>query len=169
MPRFSIDGRKLSLSAFAEHVDRLSLDRWRPDMIVLHNTAIPSLKDRPHGFSAANMEDLRHYYGRVQGWSGGPHLFVDGTGIWLFNPLDRRGVHSPSWNARSWGVEMLGDYETERFDSGDGLRVRENAVAALTVMFRRLDLSPSDAHFKLHREDPRTTHACPGKHVDKEG
>ena len=135
---------------------------------MLHNTAVPSLEDRPNGFSAANMEELRHYYAEVRGWHGGPHLFVDQTGIWVFNPLDRPGVHSPSWNRTSWGVEMLGDYETEPFDSGEGLLVRENAVAALGALFRRLGVPPDDARFKLHREDPKTTHLCPGKNVHKE-
>ena len=168
MPRFPIVGRAFDPAAFADYAAHVPLESWRPDLVVLHNTAVPSLAQRPRGLTAANLQDLAHYYGEVQGWRGGPHLFVDQTSIWVLNPLDRRGVHSPSWNARGWGVEMLGDYDAEPFDAGDGLRVRRNAVAALAALFRRLGVPPDDAHFRLHREDPKTTHACPGANVRKE-
>jgi len=60
---------------------------------------------------------------------------------------------------------LLGDYENDDFESGRGLRVRENAVAALATLSAILGI---DAHtIRLHREDPLTTHACPGKHVRK--
>ena len=170
MPNFTIVGKRFSPEEFRAYLAGLALAGFKPDMVVLHNTAVPSLKDRPNGFSAANMVDLEHYYGVVLGWKGGPHVFVDQNdpGIWVFNPLDRRGTHSPSFNSRSWGVEMLGDYATEGFDSGPGLRVQENAIEVLAAMFLRLGLQPTDEHFKIHREDPETTHLCPGKNVHKE-
>ena len=167
MPLFPIVGKRFTAAQFVDYAAHVPLGDWKPDLIVLHNTAVPTLKQRPTGFSESSMEDLRQYYGEVQDWNGGPHLFVDQNGVWVFNPLDRRGTHSPSWNARSWGVEMLGDYATEPFDSGDGLRVQGNAIGALAALFRRLGLPPTDEHFKLHKEDPKTTHVCPGKHVDK--
>ena len=168
MPNFTIVGRKFSPSAFADYAAHVPLGEWRPSLVVLHNTAVPSLGSRPSGLSEANVADLRHYYADVQGWRGGPHLFVDQSGVWVFNPLDRKGVHSPSWNARSWGVEMLGDFAREPFDAGDGLRVHMNAVGALAALFRRLEVATvTDANFKVHKEDPKTTHDCPGKGVDK--
>lgn len=169
MPSFTIVAKRFSPDEFANYLAGFALTAWKPFMVVLHNTAVPTLKDRPNGFSAANMADLRHYYGEVQKWSGGPHLFVDPNGIWVFNPLDDPGVHSPSWNSTAWGVEMLGDYERESFETGPGLAVKTITVNALAMMFRRLGLKPDDAHFKLHREDPKTTHkGCPGKGVSKE-
>ncbi|RYG18752.1 N-acetylmuramoyl-L-alanine amidase [bacterium] len=168
MPLFPIVGKRFTPSAFADYAAHVPLGDWKPNLVVLHNTAIPSLKQRPNGFSEANIEDLRHYYGEVQNWKGGPHLFVDHVGIWVFNPLDRRGTHSPSWNARSWGVEMLGDFAVEPFDTGNGLRVQNHAVSALAALFRRLEIAQiTNANFKLHKEDPKTDHDCPGKHVDK--
>ena len=171
MPDFAIVARRFTPAAFVPYLAGISLRTFLPSMVVLHNTAVPTLADRPQGFSEGQIHDLEHYYAHVvegRGWSGGPHLFVDDLGIWGFNPLDKRGVHSPSWNAVSWGVEMLGDYETEGFDSGRGAKVRDNAVAALAAMFAKIGAQPDDAHFKLHHEDPRTTHACPGRHVAKE-
>ena len=167
MATFPIVGRRFSPGEFADYAAHVPLGDWRPDLVVLHNTAVPTLADRPQGLSEANIQDLRHYYADVQGWSGGPHLFVDGEGVWVFNPLDRRGVHSPSWNARSWGVEMLGDFATEPFDSGNGLKVQRNAMDALAALFRRLGMEAMNATLKLHKEDPRTTHDCPGRNVAK--
>jgi hypothetical protein len=168
MPLFPIVGKRFTPSAFADYAAHVPLGDWKPNLIVLHNTAVPTLKQRPTGFTESSMEDLRQYYGEVMKWNGGPHLFIDQVGIWVFNPLDRRGTHSPSWNGRSWGVEMLGDYAAEQFDSGDGLRVQTHAVGALAALFRRLEIAQvTDTNFKLHKEDPKTTHVCPGKHVDK--
>ncbi len=60
---------------------------------------------------------------------------------------------------------MLGDYETESFTSGRGLNVRRNTVAALATLCAILGI---ESHtMRLHREDPLTTHACPGKNVRK--
>jgi len=65
----------------------------------------------------------------------------------------------------SLGVEMLGDYATESFSEGRGLAVRKNAIAALAVLSSVLGLDP--ASLKLHKEDKKTTHICPGKNVIK--
>jgi hypothetical protein len=60
---------------------------------------------------------------------------------------------------------MLGNYETEAFDSGRGLAVHNNAMSALATLSAVLGLDP--ATIRLHKEDPLTTHHCPGKNVDK--
>ena len=60
---------------------------------------------------------------------------------------------------------MLGDYETEAFDSGRGLAVRKNTVAALATLSAILGIDSQT--MRIHREDPLTTHACPGKNVRK--
>jgi hypothetical protein len=90
---------------------------------------------------------------------------VDDNRIWVFTPLVVSGTHSPSWNKAALGVEMLGNYETEPFDSGRGLAVRRNTVAAIATMSAVLGLDCWS--MKIHREDPLTTHACPGKRVPK--
>jgi hypothetical protein len=83
--------------------------------------------------------------------------------IWAFTPLNTSGIHSPSWNNISWGVELVGDYDTEPF--GDA--VRQNAVAALAGLHALAGLDPNSLH--LHKEDPLTTHKqCPGNNVIKD-
>lgn len=168
-----IDGRGLSIDEFKKHVDGLNFV-WKPSGIAVHNTGNPSLNPLKnhgswHGSSIPPQrrvnEGLVSYY-KSQGWSAGPHLFIDDEKIWLFTPLNTPGVHSPSWNGTKIGIEMVGDYEIEAFDSGPGAKVRDNTVAALAILHAKLGLDPDT--IKLHREDPRTTHACPGKNVDKE-
>jgi len=56
---------------------------------------------------------------------------------------------------------MVGDYEVEAFSPA----VMNNAVSALASMHATLGLDP--VTLRLHKEDPRTTHNCPGKNVVK--
>jgi hypothetical protein len=83
----------------------------------------------------------------------------------VFTPLTVSGTHSPSWNKVALGVEMLGDYEHEAFNNGRGLNVRKNSVAALATLCAVLGIDSQT--MRLHREDPLTTHACPGSNVRK--
>jgi len=164
---FPIIGKRFTPDEFDAYVAGITLSTaFRPKFVVLHNTASPSLAQRPNGFSEQNMEDLRDFYSG-KGWSGSPHCFIDDTeaGIWVLNPLDRRGTHSPTFNSISYGIECLGDYDSELWNSGRGALVRANAVRAAAALCRKMDVLA--ATIKLHREDPATTHACPGKNVEK--
>ncbi|MDQ2772267.1 MAG: N-acetylmuramoyl-L-alanine amidase [Bacteroidota bacterium] len=161
-----IIGASFTPATFDQYCHLLHWLAWRPSFIVLHNTSIPTLADRPNGLSKGNILDLEQYYRHVQRWSAGPHLFIDDHQIWVFTPLTVSGVHSPSWNKVALGIEMLGEYQTEPFNSGRGALVHANAVAAVATLSAVLGLDP--ATLKLHKEDPRTTHkGCPGKHVVK--
>lgn len=159
-----IVGLSYSADEFDSYCHGLSWPQWRPQFIALHNTAVPSLAQRPQGFKKSHIDNLASFY-KNKGWSAGPHLFVDDKQIWVFTPLTVSGVHSPTWNKIALGVEMLGDYATEAFNSGRGAKVRDNAVAAIATLTAVLGLDPDS--MKLHKEDPATTHNCPGKNVDK--
>src|SRR5882724_2828263 len=156
-----IVGQGFTPDAFARYVDTIGFDTWRPQFVVLHNTAVPKLADWHSVSGAVRMRGLESYYRDAQHWSAGPHLFVADDLIWVFTPLNVSGVHSPSWNSIAWGVEMVGDYEVELFNAD----VRNNAVNALAVLPAALGLDPNT--LCLHKEDPLTTHNCPGKNVDK--
>ena len=147
------------------YLSSLPEDRWKPEFIVLHNTGNPTLAMRPHGFTEQHMENLAAYYGSLD-WHAGPHFFCDQNGVWVFSSPAAPGVHSPSWNKISWGVEMLGDYDRDSFQTGDGLLVQRNAIWVLATLsrFGKLD---SDT-LRFHKEDPLTTHKdCPGSEVWK--
>ncbi len=158
-------GLSFSPENFDAYCHQLQWTSWRPTFVVLHNTANPDLAQRPNGITAQHIQNLVTYYRDQQGWSAGPHLFIDDKQIWVFTPLTMSGVHSPSWNKFSIGVEMLGNYKTEDFKSGRGLNVRKNTIAALATIHAVLGLSPET--IRLHKEDTATTHNCPGKNVVK--
>lgn len=160
-----IVGRSFDRAGFEAYCKTLSWPGWRPSFIVLHNTAVPSLAMRPAGLTAQHIKNLVSFYRDTQKWSAGPHLFVDDKQIWVFTPLTTSGVHSPSWNKVAFGIEMLGDYATEPFDSGRGAAVRKNAVSAMASLSEVLGLDPDK--MRLHKEDPATTHNCPGAKVSK--
>src|SRR5205085_997529 len=131
MPWKEIVGRSFDRDGFNAYCQSLSWTNWRPSFIALHNTALPSLAQRPDGLTPQHIQNLVGYYRDSLGWSAGPHLFVDDRKIWVFTPLTTPGVHSPSWNRIALGIEMLGNYESESFNSGRGAAVRKNAVAAM--------------------------------------
>jgi hypothetical protein len=156
-----IVGKSFSSAEFTDYLDSITFDTWRPQFVVLHNTAIPKLSDWHKVTGEQRMSGLEHYYRDIQHWSAGPHLFIADDSIWVFTPLNTPGVHSPSWNAISWGVEMVGDYSTEQL----GTAVHDNTISALAALHASLGIDPNT--IKLHKEDPRTTHNCPGKNVIK--
>lgn len=160
-----IIGKSFTIEGFDQYLHTLSWTAWRPSFIVLHNTAEPSLADRPNGLTIDHIKGLEVYYRDTQKWKAGPHCFVDDKQIWAFTPLTVSGTHSPSWNKLALGIEMLGDYSKESFATGRGLRVHHNAVAAIASLSALLGIDPLT--MKLHKEDKLTTHDCPGKNVIK--
>lgn len=160
-------GKRMTRKEFADYLDSLKFSSFNPTFVTLHHTASPTLAQRPNGFSSQHLQNLLHYYQDTLGWNGAPHVFVDdqGDGIIVFQRMDRRGVHAASFNSKSWGVEMLGYYDTESFDTGRGQIVRDNAMQALAIMCKRLHVSADT--IKFHRDDPKTSKTCPGTKVKK--
>lgn len=157
-----IVGRSFTVEEFRQYVAGLKWNEWRPEFIVLHNTE--GLTE-PGGLSEQYIRDMEHEYRDINGWSAGPHLFVDSEKIWAFTSLLTPGVHANSWNNRTIGVEMEGDYDREPFDSGRGLMVQHNAVAGVAILSQAVRLNPDTVMF--HRENGETTHHCPGSNVNK--
>ncbi|MDP9193166.1 MAG: peptidoglycan recognition protein family protein [Acidobacteriota bacterium] len=160
-----IIGKSFTADEFDTYCHTLQWTAWRPSFLVVHNTGAPSLAQRPKGFTNQHMLNFQAFYRDQQKWKAGPHLFIDDRKIWVFTPLTVSGTHSPSWNKVALGIEMLGDFERESFSAGRGLRVRENTIAALTTLCAILGFDPATT--RIHREDPLTNHACPGKNVRK--
>jgi hypothetical protein len=163
-PWKGIIGTAFTADEFKDYVAGLQLRDWIPKFVVLHNTQIPTFAAwmRTPGVAALpRIKSLEHYYRDDQKWSGGPHVFVADL-IWAFTPLWLPGVHAPSWNGLAWGVEMVGDYDTEELSS----IVFDNTIAVLTALHKKIHKPANTLRF--HKEDPLTTHkGCPGKNVDK--
>jgi hypothetical protein len=158
-----IVGRGFRPQEFEAYVASLTFTHWRPQFAVVHNTSEPRLSQWHSTPGEQRMRNLESYYRDVQKWSAGPHLFIADDLIWVFTPLTTPGVHSPSWNAISWGVEMVGEFEQEEFNPA----VRENTVDAIAMLYAWAGLNAATLRF--HKEDPKTTHKeCPGKNVEKD-
>lgn len=161
-PWKGIVGRGFTTGDFESYVAAMQLDAWQPQFVVVHNTQLPKLTDWHKKPGELHMQDLQNYYRDKMHWSAGPHLFIADDLIWVFTPLNAPGVHSPSWNAISWGVELVGDYDVEPLSDS----TRENAVTALAALHARANLDPQG--LRIHKEDPKTTHTyCPGKNIVK--
>lgn len=161
-----IVGRAFSVAAFRAYVRELALGEWVPSLVVIHHCAAPSLQQRPKGFIREHMTNLAYYYGEEMGWSAGPHLFIDEDEIWVFSPLDRRGVHAASFNRTSWGIEMLGNFDVEDPTSGRGAMVLRTAGAAAAILLEKIGRTTRAIRF--HRDDPKTKKTCPGRLVTRE-
>jgi hypothetical protein len=145
---------------------------WRAKGITLHHTAVPSLAQRPNGFTAKHLENLQHYYLRQLGWSGMPHIFIDDVGDpILMQPLSQRGVHAASFNSSRWGIEVLGWYDKGRDNphDGRGLTCWSTAVAAAEALAEGLGVDRPKVGkgeiINFHRHDWRTRKSCPGNLV----
>jgi hypothetical protein len=169
---FLADPLALTIEEFRAYVAKKKWARWKPEFIVLHNTAEPNLGQWTHfglGKTAAmqRARNLNHYYATYEGWHSGPHLFIAPDLIVVACDLETDGVHASCYNRLSIGVEMVGDYRPggDPFNAGDGAKVRDNAVAALAILHHALKLDPATLHF--HRDCTRDAHVCPGMQVDK--
>lgn len=133
--------------------------------MVVHNTAAPTLAQWTDQNEAQRIKNLERYFRDQRGWPSGPHAFVDDNGVWVFTPFDKKGTHSPSWNGTKLGIEMIGDFDRESVTEGRGLGVYKNTVALFAMLHEKYGWNPET--IKFHKEDPRTTHDCPGKHMNK--
>ena len=74
MPQWKpIIGMGFDTISFDIYCKALTWTAWRPSFIVVHNTAIPNLSQRPQGFTRQHMQNLVAYYRDQKGWSAGPH------------------------------------------------------------------------------------------------
>ncbi len=149
----------LSPAAFKSYVATCRWPVWKPKFIVLHNTAEPNLKQWAYGNDGKDHEyqrilNLNRYY-KSLGWHSGPHLFISPNLIWVACDLAADGVHASCYNADSLGVEMVGDYSDEAFDSGDGAKVRDLTVAGAG------DPAPGARHRSGHAALPQGMPARP--------
>lgn len=170
-----IIGKSFQPDEFAAYIKQQPFSAWRPRFVVVHNTSAPDLKTwngwqqrNPPIKDEAWARNLEGYY-KGLGWSGCPHLFVTPAGILVMNPLTMPGTHSPAWNAITWGVETVGEFEREPFAGA----VKDNLIAALAILHAAagLQLLPYERGVRglhFHREDPLTTHkSCPGRNMVK--
>lgn len=160
----SASGKGRTVVEMQEFINKLPATTWASGM-VLHNTAAPNLGQWTPANRAQRILNLERYFRDDRGWTSGPHAFVDYDFIWNFTPYTEKGTHSPSWNGTRIGIEMVGDFAVDDDEAGPGFMVKKNTVALFGMLHSRYGWNPET--IKLHKEDPLTTHDCPGKHIVK--
>ena len=161
---------------FLDYLDDIKFGAWRPKFVTMHHTGAPNLKTwegygkRPKPITDAQwMANLAGYYGNEMKWSAGPHFFFTPKNFCVLSLPTKRGVHAVSFNASSWGVECVGDFDVENpvpelmIRYADGLACLHLAAGLEPDGFAR---GVNGLHF--HRDDPKTSKTCPGKKIDKD-
>lgn len=171
--------KAFNLAQLKVYINSLDFSQWKPSLIVWHNTALPTIEQWEKSYQEdlknhlepgiTRINSLESFFRDQQHWSGGPHAFVYKDKVWAFTPFNKKGTHSPSWNGIAIGIEMIADFDKEDDETGSGLLIKNNTIALTAMLCEKLGLDPNTA-IKLHKEDKKTTHDCPGKHiaVDKE-
>lgn len=136
------DGSLYTQEQFAAHVAGITIGPYAK-YIVMHATGSPTLKQWEEYPEAQRIVNLQRYYETQLHWLHGPHLFISPTHIIGFSDLRTRGTHASCYNFSSIGIETSGNWNTEDFNSGDGLKVRDNFVFAAAVLHKHLGLSAS--------------------------
>lgn len=139
-------------------------------LIALHNSDAPDIAQTeatPGGFDARQRNIAPGY--KQKGWRGGPtfNVYPDGT-IRGGTPWGKYGVHSPSWNDYGIGIEMMASFKAGHDDDdfGKGLVEKNAACEMIAAILRHQHLPVSTAVVKLHKQDPATTHPCPGPDIE---
>ena len=178
IPTFLSPPIHYTIPEFRTMLAALKLGSWRPKFPTLHNTGSPSLAQwlaygpTPQERWGASLDN---YY-KGLGWHAGPHLVVCPDYVWVLCDLTLPGVSVSCWNAITFGIEMVGDYDVgaqDQFSTGEGAKVRDNAAAVLAALDEKFGwgdlgnfaLGAHGLHF--HHECVQDRHACPGGQVTK--
>ena len=110
-----IVGTGFARDEFANYIASIHLGAWRPQFVVLHNTAVPKLADWHKVSGEQRMKNLESYYRDTQRWSAGPHLFVADDRI--------LGIHAADDPGRAFAV-----VERDLVGRGTGGRLRDGEI-----------------------------------------
>ena len=151
-----IINRKLDLHEFRDYIATYNFGTQPANKLVIHHTWHPT-KDTWAG--ARSIQGLKKYY-ESKGWPAGPHLFIAEDDIWLFSPMRKDGIHAGELNHRSIGIEVVGDYDEEKWSG----KTKMNTLGVIKLLMGQLGITGASIFF--HRDV--STKTCPGKAITKE-
>jgi len=141
---------------FLNYVKSIKFDAFKPRFCVLHATGIDLKSWRTHTMGERIPNIFAGY--KKMGWHSGPHIFIDEISFGIGCPLNVSGVHSPSWNDISFGIEQAGWYWPGRDVYPESIQNR--AVTAIAALNKLMGVAADT--LKFHYEDSATTHrGCP--------
>lgn len=151
-----IINKRLMLNEFRDYVKGYYFGSLPANKLVIHHTWRPT---RESWAGERTILGLKRYYEGKE-WKVGPHLFIAEDGIWLFTPMRKDGIHAGSLNPRSIGIEVVGDYNSEKWSG----QTKINTLGAIKALMERLNLTENEIFF--HRDvSPKS---CPGWAITKE-
>jgi hypothetical protein len=181
----NFDGKPYTRAQLAAHINGCDFSTWKhkdgsrgkPAFITLHNTSTPDIQLWLSWSPAKRQQyilNMQPYYENM-GWRGGPHFFVppqDDICAFGFNDLMAAGTHASCFNNTSIGIEMVGEFDREAFDSGPGAQVADNAIYLMALLHNKIGITPVpyayDQHgLHFHVECKADNHDCPGQFVLK--
>jgi len=151
----SIINRRLDLHEFRDYIASYNFGAEKPNKLVIHHTWRPT-HDKWGG--ERSIEGLRRYY-EGKGWPAGPHLFVADDGIWLFSPMNKDGIHTSKLNSRSIGIEVVGDYDKEKWAG----QTKYHALGVIKLLMLQIGIGRQSVYF----HSDVSTKTCPGKAITK--
>jgi N-acetylmuramoyl-L-alanine amidase len=182
-PKF--DGKPYTRDQLAARINGCDFSKWRhkdgslgkPAFITLHNTSMPDIKQWQLWSPEKRQQyilNMQPYYEKM-GWRGGPHFFVtpqDDICAFGFNNLMSAGTHASCFNNVSIGIEMVGEFNREAFESGPGAKVADNAIYLMALLHNKIGLTPKPYAYNkrglhFHIECKADNHDCPGRFVRK--
>lgn len=150
-------------SAFAAHLSRHDpiVCSW-VKFVVVHHTWRPLPRDWR---GLASMQSLQRYYAQKK-WTTGPQLFIcvgapnpAHDGIFQLTPMNVPGTHAGAYcNARSIGVEVVGDYDAAPWPAP-----LADMVASALAHFMNWRSLPRDAI--IGHRDCNSPKSCPGHSI----
>lgn len=151
-----IINRRLTLNEFRNYIKSYDFGSQTPDKLVIHHTWKPT---KATWSGQRSIDGLKAYYER-KGWPAGPHLFVAEDGIWLFSPMSHNGIHAGRLNDKSIGIEVVGDYDNEKWST----KTKTHVLGVIKALMERLRISDQTVFF--HRD--ASAKSCPGWAITKE-
>jgi GH24 family phage-related lysozyme (muramidase) len=168
----AFDGTLFNRAEAEKFINSISTDQLKwIKFLVVHNTGAPNMTQEdktPDRNKDGTGEDdrMRNTAPHYAKWGGrGPSFFVFNSGkIGLGTVLPAKGVHSPSWNNTSIGIEMVADFRkgVDNPYTEPGLTIVDTTAWLFAAVLKKLGLSATNETIKLHKEDKKTTHDCPG-------
>jgi N-acetylmuramoyl-L-alanine amidase len=181
----NFDGKPYTRTELAAHINACDFSKWtrkdgtrgKPAFITLHNTSVPDIAEWMSWSPQTRQQymfNTQAYY-EDMGWRGGPHFFVppqQNICAFGFNDLMAAGTHASCFNNTSIGIEMVGEFDREKFDSGPGAQVADNAIYLLALLHNKIGLTPAPYVYNrqglhFHVECADDDHHCPGSYVQK--
>ncbi len=150
---------QVTKDGFGKHLSVVSVARLIVEFIA-HHTWKPIVADY-RGIST--VRSVRRYHMNVRDWSdNGYHIMIGPDGaIYLCRPLRRSGGHCLGHNARSVGVNVIGNFDLSH-DAPMGEKQYRTLVSVLAMLCARFKVPVS----RIYPHSAFANKTCPGTGVD---